>query len=58
MEVALKNLASEDMDRPLFTDINNSIHNSLYNNLRNSLYNRLGHKIYNPKFDQNMLRIE
>ena len=40
-----KKNASEDMDRPLFTDINNSIHNSLYNNLRNSLYNRLGHKI-------------
>ena len=53
-----KILASEDMDRPLFTDINNSIHNSLYNNLHNSLYNRLGHKIKNPKFDQNMLRIE
>ena len=46
------------MDRPLFTDINNRIHNSLYNNLRNSLYNRLGHKILNPKFDQKMLRIE
>ena len=46
-EILRKNLASEDMDRPLFTGINNNIHNSLYNNLCKSLYNSIQNSLYN-----------
>ena len=41
LKTSKKNLASEDMDRPFFTGINNSPHNSLHNCLHTSLHNNL-----------------
>ena len=46
-ETIVKNLASEDMDRPIFTGLNNSLNNIPHNGLQNNQHNRLHNSLNN-----------